>query len=373
MPYAPSFYSDLLANAFQRWNKIRLNNDKLRHNKTIESFSSSHSSKLQFMLLESWDAFFLSLKFRIPSGKEYCIEPREYRNINFNQYHLELVCFFFIKLLIHFKFFYGHNLFHLDNSVPDEEETISKSKKIPISGRIWLQNPYPVHHWSAAYTDKTICLFFCEYKHHKLVAKKALSFVTSWITLSDISFLKSKKYPDPVLIQFKKMSIQIQSCSDKMQVSFRISNPDHVHAHLFWTGCDPNIVTYKMYSKARLGHQGERRVFWEDDIFLKVCLIVLKHVQHIFPGGENFSGDAPLVTGLCTISTDGSSGGSWRKRVGGLRNVISGWTYWIVALTAFIISGVSSHSSSPNRIKLVIFSCPYWYIEKINETKPNKP
>jgi len=38
----------------------------------------------------------------------------------------------------------------LDNPVPDpvEEETISKSKKIPISGRIGLQNPDPVQHWS---------------------------------------------------------------------------------------------------------------------------------------------------------------------------------------------------------------------------------
>jgi len=33
--------------------------------------------------------------------------------------------------------------------------------------------------------------------------------------------------------------------------------------------------------------------------------------------------------------------------------------YWIVALAVFIISGVSSHSCSPNLIKLVIFSCPY--------------
>ena len=38
----------------------------------------------------------------------------------------------------------------MDNPVPDpvEEETISKSKKIPISGRIGLQNPDPVQHWS---------------------------------------------------------------------------------------------------------------------------------------------------------------------------------------------------------------------------------
>ena len=38
MPYTPLFHYDLLANAFQRWNKIRLNNDGLRDNKAIESF-----------------------------------------------------------------------------------------------------------------------------------------------------------------------------------------------------------------------------------------------------------------------------------------------------------------------------------------------
>jgi len=54
-----------------------------------------------------------------------------------------------------------------------------------------------------------------------------------------------------------------------------------------------------------------------------------------------------------------TSGGSWWNCQGGLRNFISGWTYGIVALAVFIISGVSSHSSSPNLIKLVIFSCPY--------------
>jgi len=61
MPYTSLFYYDLRANAFQRWNKIRLNNDGLRHNKTIESFSSSHSPNQQCMMLESWDVLFLSL------------------------------------------------------------------------------------------------------------------------------------------------------------------------------------------------------------------------------------------------------------------------------------------------------------------------
>jgi len=105
MLYTPLFYYNLSANAYQRWNKIRLNNDGLRHNKTIESFSSSHSYKFQCMLLESWDVLFLILRDRIPSGREYYIETREYRKINFHQYHLEVVYFFFIKLSFPFKFF----------------------------------------------------------------------------------------------------------------------------------------------------------------------------------------------------------------------------------------------------------------------------
>jgi len=41
-----------------------------------------------------------------------------------------------------------------------------------------------------------------------------------------------------------------------------------------------------------LGHQGERRVFWERPIFLH-------YVQTVFPGGGNFLADfAPLVTAL---------------------------------------------------------------------------
>jgi len=67
MPYTPLFYYDLLANAFQRWNKIRLNNDGLRHNKTVESFSSSHSFKLQCILLESWDVGYSSSAWKLGS------------------------------------------------------------------------------------------------------------------------------------------------------------------------------------------------------------------------------------------------------------------------------------------------------------------
>ena len=54
-----------------------------------------------------------------------------------------------------------------------------------------------------------------------------------------------------------------------------------------------------------------------------------------------------------------------------LATTLSGWTYGIVALAAFMVSGVSSHSSSPNLIKLVIFNCSYWYTENIHFMKPN--
>jgi len=42
-----------------------------------------------------------------------------------------------------------------------------------------------------------------------------------------------------------------------------------------------------------------------------------------------------------------------------LATTLYGWTYGIIALVVFIISGVFSHSSNPNLFKLVIFSCPY--------------
>jgi len=48
--------------------------------------------------------------------------------------------------------------------------------------------------------------------------------------------------------------------------------------------------------------------------------------------------------------------------------------YRIATLAVFIIVGISSHSSSPNLIKLGIFSCPYWYTENIHFSlmKPNQ-
>ena len=73
-----------------------------------------------------------------------------------------------------------------------------------------------------------------------------------------------------------------------------------------------------------------------------------------------------LVCFIKYVVTVTISGGSWWKWPGGLRNFASGWTYRIVALPLAVYNGVSSHSSSPKLIKLVIFSCPYWYIENIH-------
>ena len=49
-----------------------------------------------------------------------------------------------------------------------------------------------------------------------------------------------------------------------------------------------------------LGHQGWRRIFWEESKFFKLCPKVLNYAQHIFPGGQKFrrGGSSSLVTGL---------------------------------------------------------------------------
>ena len=59
-------------------------------------------------------------------------------------------------------------------------------------------------------------------------------------------------------------------------------------------------------SVTSLGHQGWRRVFWEEPTFFKLCPIVFNYAQQIFPGGRNgllrgFAPLSPLVTGLCPI------------------------------------------------------------------------
>jgi len=69
-----------------------------------------------------------------------------------------------------------------------------------------------------------------------------------------------------------------------------------------------------------------------------------------------------------------TSGGSWWKWPGGLRNFISGWTYRIIALPLAVYNGVSSHSSSPKLIKLVISAVlidKRKYSLQFNETDPN--
>ena len=80
---------------------------------------------------------------------------------------------------------------------------------------------------------------------------------------------------------------------------------------------------------------------------------------------------APVNIGLCWYrQTVAARGEKWP---GGLRNFISGWTYRIVVLPLAVYNDVSSHSSRLKLIKLVIFSCPYWYVENIHFSliKPN--
>ena len=89
---------------------------------------------------------------------------------------------------------------------------------------------------------------------------------------------------------------------------------------------------------------------------------VLSNKAKLRKKGKSFCHLA-LVVFLRNIIT---SGGSWWKWPGRLRNFISGWTYRIVALSLAVYNGVSSHSSSPKLLTLVIFSCSYWYIEDIH-------
>jgi len=71
-----------------------------------------------------------------------------------------------------------------------------------------------------------------------------------------------------------------------------------------------------------------------------------------YVSGQPVVKHAELDTCSCRPWTNLVSGGSWWNWPGGLRDFISGWTCGIVALAVFI-SGVSSHSSSPNLIKIV--------------------
>ena len=71
------------------------------------------------------------------------------------------------------------------------------------------------------------------------------------------------------------------------------------------------------------------------------------------PGGQTWNEGAPI--------SNGGAGTTGPPQA----TALSGGTYGIVALAVFIISGVYSHSSSPNLIKPVIFSCPYWYIASV--------
>jgi len=63
------------------------------------------------------------------------------------------------------------------------------------------------------------------------------------------------------------------------------------------------LLAFQARNQLGTPHQGGRRVFQEGDKFFKLCPIVSKYVQHIFPvGAEIFlRGASPaLVTGLWT-------------------------------------------------------------------------
>jgi len=86
-------------------------------------------------------------------------------------------------------------------------------------------------------------------------------------------------------------------------------------------------------------------------------------------GGQHFKN---TVLDVCSNQGAKREMGGHRFQMGGActtgppqATALSGGTYGIVALAVFIISGVYSHSSSPNLIKPVIFSCPYWYIASV--------
>jgi len=50
-----------------------------------------------------------------------------------------------------------------------------------------------------------------------------------------------------------------------------------------------HLVADVTNNQARLGHQEGGRVFFEGPKFFELCPIISNHVQHIFPGGGNFS------------------------------------------------------------------------------------
>jgi len=87
---------------------------------------------------------------------------------------------------------------------------------------------------SAAHTDKII-LSFCEYKNHS--KENTATIICEILNHSLGNFVIEIK---KISSCFSKISIQIQSWSEKSQVSCRTSNPDPVHARL-WCTCKANV------------------------------------------------------------------------------------------------------------------------------------
>jgi len=56
--------------------------------------------------------------------------------------------------------------------------------------------------------------------------------------------------------------------------------------------CDLFFSCFVALDQGSLEHQEGRRVFCERSKFSKLRPIVLKYVQHIFPGGQNFFSEA---------------------------------------------------------------------------------
>ena len=89
-------------------------------------------------------------------------------------------------------------------------------------------------------------------------------------------------------------------------------------------------------------------------------------------GGQKPDGGAKNRRGATFLNTvlDVCSNRGAKREIGGQRFQMGGRAP--LPLAVFIISGVSCHSSSPNLIKLVIFSCPYWYIETFTSVQWNQ-
>jgi len=123
---------------------LKNNGLHLRHNKTIEPCSFSHSSNQQ---VYSCLRLILHLKVRTPSNREHCVLPKETRKVDvacmilkyrkFSSCNYYSISSFCVATVGYISFGYSGSGW-IGNDIK------SNSKKFPISGRIGLQNPDPV-------------------------------------------------------------------------------------------------------------------------------------------------------------------------------------------------------------------------------------